>query len=363
MYLRLKFTAATNHMDSAVQGQPISQWIQQVLSGSITTSQLPATVFDLSNCVRFGSLPTTVTVSFQNTASTNSQTRQDGCYLQFQKAHSQNANFVNLFRIYQNGLNNQSWQPRLLSSNGTNSRPSAVDTGQFWYNTQNTAYPTHGLSNGEMQFFISTHWVIWNFIDGSGRGGTAGIYDVESTGQDVWARTLNSLYSPQIFITSHGAVWPTSSTLRAAEASNERNQLGIYSNLMYNGDSTFTNQGSLQQGHYSFGRDQIQPTLYPNPNSAFYPTRDNIGDTQNYMMPVYFYANDHQSNTIPSRRALLNGRVPFLWRTSDNAAQTGQAATVGGVEYRFVRLHPCGSTGTTDINAATYMVPTLIGGI
>lgn len=364
MYLRLKFTAATNHMDTiSTGGNAISALIAQVLQGSRAISALPSAVFDLSNCVRLGSLPSNITVSSNVSSSSVVFNRNTDCWLQFQKAHSQNANFVSLFRIHQNGLTNQSWQPRYMSSNATNMRPETVATANFWYNTQNTAYMTHGLASGEMQFFISTHWVIWNFIDGLGRGGTAGIYDVESTGQDVWARTLNSLYSPQIFITSHGASWPTTSTLRTTEASAERNQLGIYSILMYNGDSGFANLGVLQQGHYSFGRDQIQPMLYPNPNSAFYPTRDNIGDTQNYMMPVYFYANDHQSNTIPSRRALLNGRVPFLWRTSDNAAQTGQAATVGGVEYRFVRLHPCGSTGTTDINAATYMVPTLIGGI
>lgn len=363
MYLRLKFTAVTNHMDTTVSGQPISQWVQQVLSGSITTNQLPSAAFDLSNCLRLGSLPSTITVSFVNSASTSTQIRQDNCYLQFEKRHSQNANFVSLLRIYQNALNNQSWQPRYLSSNATNMRPSAVDIGQFWYNTQNTQYMTHGVNAGEMQFFISTHWVIWNFIDASGRGGTAALFDVESTGQDVWARTLNSLYSPQFFTTSHGALWPTSSTLRVGEASSERVQMGIYSNLMYNGDSQFQNLGNLNQGHYSYGRDQIQPMLYPNPWGAFFPTRDNIGDTQNYMMPVYFYANDHQSTTIPSRRALLNGRVPFLWRTSDNAAQTGQAATVGGTEYRFVRLHPCGITTAADTNAATYMVPTLIGGI
>lgn len=363
MYLRLKFTATVNHMDTIVAGQPISQWVQQVLQGSITTAGLPSAAFDLSNCLRLGSLPTTITVNQAQTGTSTSQARQDGCYLEFVKRHSQNANFVSVFRIYQNGLNNQSWQPRYMSSNITNLRPSAVDTGQFWHNTQNTTYMTHGVSNGEMQFFISTHWVIWNFIDGAGRGGTAGIYDVESTGQDVWARTLNSLYSPHVFITSHGGRWPTSTTRNIGEDIVNRNQVGIYSNLMYNGDSQFVNRGALNQGHYTYNRNQIQPMLYPNPYSVFYSTRDAIGDTQNYMMPVYFNTNDNYSTTIPSERALLNGRVPFLWRTSDNAAQTGQAATVSGTEYRFVRLHACGGTDLTDINAATYMVPTLIGGI
>lgn len=363
MYLRLKFTAASQFMDTLVDSKPISQWVSEVLSGVTLPQNLPSTAFDLSNCVVQGSLPTNITVTHNNTTVTTVLTRIAECFLQFEKRHSQNDNFVNLFRIHHQGVSNQSFQPRLLSSNGTNMQPTATTSATWWHNATNTTFMNHSLSAGEMQFFISTHWVIWSWLDSSGRGGTAGIYDVESTGQDVWARTLNSLYSPQIYISSYGGSWPSSSTLRTTEVIADRNQLAIFSNLMYNGDSGFANLGQIHQGHYSFGRDQIHPMLYPNPNSAFYPTRDNIGDTQNYMMPVYFYANDHQAATIPSRRALLNGRVPFLWRTSDNAAQTGQSATVGGVEYRFVRLHPCGSTATADVNAATYMVPTLIGGI
>jgi hypothetical protein len=81
------------------------------------------------------------------------------------------------------------------------------------------------------------------------------------------------------------------------------------------------------------------------------------------MVPVYFQTFPHQSVTTPPNRALLHGRVPFLWRTTDNAGQTGQKATVGGVEYRFVRMHACGTAGTADTNAATYMVPTSIGGL
>ncbi len=214
-----------------------------------------------------------------------------------------------------------------------------------------------------MQFFISSHWVIWSILDGQGRGGTAGIYDVESTGQDVWARSLNSLYSPQVFITSHGGSWPSSSTSRFSEVDAQRNIVGIYSNLMYNGDGTFTNAGTQHRGVYDYSRGSGNPMLYPDPFSTFFSTRDNIGDTQNYMMPVYFYAQNHTSSTVPASRRLLNGRIPFLWRTSDMAAQTGQAATVSGTEYRFVRLHACGSTGTTDLNAAVYMVPTTIGGV
>jgi hypothetical protein len=224
---------------------------------------------------------------------------------------------------------------------------------------------THGVAGCEMQFFISSHWVIWSIIDANGRGGTAGIYDVESTGQDVWARSLNGLYSPQIFISAYGQLWPSSSTSRVTAAVSQESQTAIYSNLMYNGDNGFTNRGEIGIGVYSTtGGPSVRPVLYPDTGAAMFSTRDQIGDTQNYMIPVYCHPNIHYSTTAPANRAILNGRIPFLWRTTDTAGQTGQTATVGGTEYRFVRLHATGTTTTTaELNAATYMVPTTIGGV
>jgi len=328
MYLRLKFTATSNHFDSVVNSKPVSQHIKEALDGTTAISALPASVFDINNCVRLGSLPTTVAVSFANSTSTDSNTRNAGCYIQFQKTHSQIANSSNLFRIHQNSWNNMGWQPRLLSSNSTNQVPVGTNTTDWWLSTNvTTNYFTHGVSNCEMQFFISTHWVIWSILDGTGKGGTAGLFDVESTGQDTWARTLNSLYSPQ------------------------------------SGDATFTNRGGNNQGVYTYGRGNVTPMIYPDPWTCFFSTKDSIGDTQNYMIPVQFYTNNTSSGLTPTSRATLNGRVPLFWRTTDNAAQTGQAVTVNGTEYRFIRMHPCGSNSTTDVNAATYLVPTLVGGI
>jgi len=85
MYLRLKFTATSNHFDSVVNSKPVSQHIKEALDGTTAISVLPASVFDINNCVRLGSLPTTVAVSFANSTSTDSNTRNAGCYIQFQK--------------------------------------------------------------------------------------------------------------------------------------------------------------------------------------------------------------------------------------------------------------------------------------
>jgi len=364
MYLRLKFTATSNHFDSLVNSKPVSQHIKEALDGTTAISALPASVFDINNCVRLGSLPTTVVVSFANSTSSDQNQRNVGCYIQFQKTHSQIANSSNLFRIHQNSLTNMGWQPRLLSSNSTNIVPIGTSTTDWWLSTNvTTNYFTHGVSNCEMQFFISTHWVIWSIIDGTGKGGTAGLFDVESTGQDVWARTLNSLYSPQFFMSSHGGRWPSSSTTRFSEDVSDRVQLYIGSNQMFTGDATFTNRGGNNQGVYTYARGNVTPMIYPDPWTSFFSTKDSIGDTQNYMIPVQFHTNNSTSNVTTTGRATLNGRVPLFWRTTDNAAQTGQAVTVSGTEYRFIRMHPCGTTATSDINAATYLVPTLVGGI
>ncbi len=375
MYCRFKFEAGDFHFNTSVGGKRISQWIRDVLNGTNTPAQLPSAAFDLSNCVIEGSLPSNIIVSATVTTSTNTTLQTTENFIQFSKEHSQNSNFVNLFRIYQNQFNNttRAGTPRLLSSNETNEQPFAAARYMAWFQENTTSdtvdqgytHLTHGLSEAEYQFFISSHWVIWSVISPDGSGGTAGIFDVESTGQDVWARTLNSLYSPQIFITSNGAAWPTSDTPRIAE--NTRGiRFGIYSNLMYNGDDGFVNRGTIfvPTGIHQLVSGNVTPVLYPDPGSTFYSTRDEIGDTQNYMMPVYMYSGYMLSTTTPPDRATLNGRIPFLWRTSDNAAQTGQKASVGGVEYRFVRMHPCsGINSTGNINAATYMVPTTIGGI
>jgi len=362
MYLRLKFLSGAYHFNTVVSSRSVAEWISRALNGTTAISALPSTLFDIPNCQLIGSLPPKVTATYL-AAGGSGLDLVNNTYLQFTKRHNQNDNFSSLFRVYQQSLYNNSFQPRYFSSNATNMQPSSVSDTLMWHGVTSTNYMTHGVSETEFQFFISNHWIIWTTIDGSGRGGSAGVFDVESTGQDTWARTLNSLYSPQFYLSGHGQLWPSSATLRVTEANAERAQVAIYSNLMYNGDASFTNRGTINYGLFAMTRGTQLPQLHPDPVSAIFPTRNDIGDTQNYMVPVYFHTGSHLSDTLPANRALLTGRVPFLWRTSDNAAQTGQKAAVGGVEYRFVRMHACGQAATSPINAATYMVPTTIGGI
>jgi hypothetical protein len=362
MYLRLKFLSGSYHFNTVVNSRSIADWISRALNGTTAISALPTSLFDVPNCQLIGSLPPKVTVNFLSAGGAGT-TIIGNTYLEFVKRHNQNDNFSSLLRIYQQSVYNVGFQPRYFSSNATNMQPNAVNDGLFWHGGTSSNYMTHGVSDTEFQFFISNHWIIWTTIDSQGRGGSAGLFDVESTGQDTWASTLNSLYSPQFYISAHGALWPKSATLRVTEAQAERTQVGIYSNLMYNGDAGFTNRGTINYGLFAMTRGTPLPQIHPDPTATIFSTRNNIGDTQNYMIPVYFHTGSHLSDNIPSNRALLTGRVPFLWRTSDNAAQTGQKATVGGVEYRFVRIHPCGQAAAGPINAATYMVPTTIGGI
>ena len=363
MYCRIKFTSAGNSFNTSTftagaVTASIAQWIARVLSGTTLPSALPPAVFDINNCSITGSLPAGITVTGQGISGTSA-----GNYVQFTKQHSQNSNFVSLFRIYQSNLNAGYAHgiPRMLSSNSTNEVPAGAATSSYWFNAGTESnYMSATLANVEYQFFISAHWVIWSVLNASGQGGTAGLFDVESTGSDVWARTLNSLYSPQILISCHGNSWPSSATLQTTETA-ARNQ-GIYHLLAYNGDTLFNSKSYLQASSHAIAASSELPQLYPNISNAFFSTRDSIGDTQNYMIPVYYFTGAPISTTTGSSRAVLNGRIPYLWRTTDNAGQTGQTATVSGVEYRFVRLHNVGS-GTTGVNAGTYMVPTTIGGI
>lgn len=363
MYCRLKFNDVSNlHFPSNHSNGSISQsinfWIRDVLNGAVLPQNLPTEPFDVSNCVVVGSLPTQVPTVIATTISVSNNT------VQFTKQHSQNTNFSSLFRIYSDGnhIARRSGIARMLSSNSTNERPAAFSTTSGWFGGDQIT-GIHGLGGAEYQFFISAHWIIWSVIDSTGAGGTAGIFDVESTGSDVWARSINSLYSPQILITANGEFWP-STTLQQFNENANGTQTGIHSNLMYNGDNNFTSRGQQRStGVHQSNSGSIIPEIYPDINSTIFSTRDDIGDTQNYMIPVYMHGGYHLSTTNPNTRAILNGRIPFLWRTSDNAGQTGQSATVGGVEYRFVRMHSCGSTTNVSRNAAVYMVPTTIGGV
>lgn len=362
MYCRLKFNDVSNlhfpvSYSNGTISAPICAWITNVLNGTVLPQNLPTEPFDVSNCVVVGSLPTQVSVAFATTTYANNT-------VQFTKRHSQNTNFSSLFRIYSDDANTARRHgiARMLSRNSTNEQPGAFSQGSGWFNADQ-GIGIHNLGGAEYQFFISAHWIIWSVIDSTGAGGTAGIFDVESTGSDVWARSINSLYSPQILITSTGQFWP-STTLRQFTENGNGILTGIHSNLMYDGDGNFSNRGQQRStGVHQSNSGSLVPEIYPDINSTIFSTRDDIGDTQNYMIPVYMHGGYFLSTTGPTTRAILNGRIPFLWRTSDNAGQTGQAATVSGVEYRFVRMHSCGSAGNTNRNAAVYMVPTTIGGV
>jgi hypothetical protein len=364
MYLRLKFSSSVNHFNTTVSTKPMSQWIREAIIGTTALNALPSSAFDISSCERIGSLPDNITVT-SAVASGSTAAVATGNYLQFSAAHSQNSNLVSLFRIYQNNVTNQSFGPRILTPNGLNELPTTWSSTQFWHSTTNTAYMQHGLRDVEFQFFISAHWVIWTTIDSVSRGGTAGLFQVEATGADTWARNLNNQYGAQFFITAHGRFWPaaTATISSETEGTNTAAQVGIYMPQSYNGDGTFTNRGILTFGRPSQGSGSVNPWIWPDTSTALYPTRDDIGDTQNYMIPVYFDG-PFRNTTIqaPGGRNALIGRVPFLWRTSDFAGQSGQAATVSGVEYRFVRLHPV-AISTSNVNAGVYMVPTTIGGV
>lgn len=365
MYVRLKFLAGTFGFNLDASGKRPQQWITEVLNGTTEISALPSTLFDISNCVKIGNIGANC-IATQSTSTATAVNSFNFNFFEIRKRHSQNANFESLFRVHQTNLGTSGLCPRYLSANGTNIQPgpTTVNT-TAWHDTVLTSNTyTQTLSEYEFQFFSSDHWFIWSALDVNGRGGTAGIFDVESTGQDTWAKNLNSLHSPQFYMSAHGQQWPNSTILRQTEAAVQQSQVAIYSNLMYNGDADFANRGSINRGIIDVNRATIPlPFVRPDVNASIFPTRDSIGDTQNFMIPVYFETFPHQSTTLPINRSLLNGRVPFLWRTSDNAAQTGQKATVGGVEYRFVRMHGCGAAATTNINAATYMVPTSIGGL
>jgi hypothetical protein len=365
MYLRLKFENVTAHFNTIVSTKSISQWIKEVITGQTLIANLPSSNFDIANCVIEGSLPSNIVASFNTYTGATTSSQVLNNHISFTKAHSQNSNFVDIFRIYQNQYYSQGFLPRILSSNGTNSAPDTPNTSSKWIasNQDSGSSMTHGLAGAEFQFFISPHWVIWNTIDALGRGGNAGIFEVESTGQDVWANSINSLCSPQILITAYGTAWPSSTTLRVTEGSVIGYASGIYANQMYNGEASFINKGGFGYGNLYWGANQEYPMIFPDPQQSFVSTRDEIGDTQNYMIPVYFHTTTRNSSLASSSRATLTGRIPFLWRTTDNAAQTGQKATVSGTEYRFVRMHGCGANTTSSLNAATYMVPTLIGGI
>ena len=377
MYVRIKFNDSIGNaswsstFSDGTTNRTIANWVERFLEGSDAANELPTDMVDVNLTTRVGSLPSEYTITQSTYTGTSTSSRYLNNYFRIQKAHSQNSNFSSLLTIYQNMFHSSGvFQPRYSSNNNTNVRPDSIDTDSSWFlaNTTDDAqsYGPRYFGGLEMQFFISEHWFIWSVTDTDGSGGSAGLFDVESTGLDTYARNLNTLYAPQFFVSAWGDQWPTATADQVAEPSAYSYRTAIYANQMYGGGSTFVNRGAVrtwQNAGQGYGTEDI--CLFPNPQDSIFNAVDDIGDTQNFLVPVYFYPTNHKNtNNSDSDRILLQGRVPYLWRTSDNAGQTGQTATIGGVEYRFVRLHSCGGISTSDTaNAATYMVPTTIGGV
>jgi hypothetical protein len=376
--MRLKFNAIGNkslhdgYEDAGGTSRTIADWIVRALNGDTAIANLPTSMVDVNLSTKVGSLSNKYTVTFDSYTGSSSGDRYTRNWIQVAKQHNDNANFSSILRWYQTGQSNTggSHCPRYFSNNLSNTQPSAVTGDMSWFfNTQGSHSSTFlsYFNNLELQVFASDHWFIFAITDQEGNGGTFGLFDVESTGADVYARSLNTLYSPQFFMTSIGKNWPTSTSDQVIEDTVYQHRTGLFLNQSYGGEQTFTNRGSIASTRFAgtYGSEDI--SLWPDTRNSIFNTVDAIGDTQNYLVPVYFSGINHLStNNLSSDRILLNGRVPFLWRTSDNAGQTGQTATISGTEYRFVRIHPTGGSESAtvgQVNAATYMVPTTIGGI
>lgn len=132
-----------------------------------------------------------------------------------------------------------------------------------------------------------------------------------------------------------------------------------YPNGVYTGSTQYSFNGQYNNG-YNTGYTRAY-VMYPNPMDRIYQRKVNATNSLIHpLYPVHIYGIGYTS-TAP----LLNAKVPYLYRTTDQIAPNVDTVTVNSASYRVLRMHKTGNYNfqSTSANAtACYLLPETIGG-
>ena len=132
-----------------------------------------------------------------------------------------------------------------------------------------------------------------------------------------------------------------------------------YANGVYTGSAQYSTNGSYNNG-YNTGITRAY-AMYPNPMDRAYQRKVNAVDSLVHpLYPVHIYGIGH-TQTAP----LMNAKVPYFYRTTDQIAPNVDLVTVNSANYRVLRLHKTGNynfQSTSANSTACYLMPETIGG-
>lgn len=245
--------------------------------------------------------------------------------------------------------------------NGTNPFPRSANT-SYWANTNinSTTSKTYQVHQWDrVLMFVSDYWFIVQIWAGTFMKQFA-IFDYEDSVSDQYAFSVNPLVSPQIAWVSQvtdmtSGVAQTTSTVDYS--------MGRFSYFERNGNiRTGATQVSddYWYGNLPSSMSHYQVSVLPIPRIS--QTSVKISGGAGHMLsPVFVLPSTgtHQYSSVNY------GKIPYLYRTTDDIAQAGDEITFGGVDYAVVPMHKCGGYAIGDaasVNQACYLVPKTIGG-
>jgi hypothetical protein len=374
MYVKISFTNNNYSLRTTVSGLTVADWIVGVINGTTEIAALPTAAFAINNCVKVGSKPSTLTMSTVIGGDDANPTR----IIFYKEHHSVTGarRALQLANQISGGSPVFSWRTRVTDHPTSINfyEPNGTNFDGYW--EQNGVYTTNVgsqlnpyTSAAELNFFLSEYWTIITFKDSNNFGGSSAMLEYEATGADTWARSIDDKFYPGFSIIAGGLYWPTS-TYPTLETYQGRQDARITMGRMFDGSAStaYRHADGRRNGHQT-ETTYIYPMIWPTPATAVYPTRDSVGNSQNYLLPVYFYPGTpgYGNTTQANSRGNGYGKIPNLYRTSDFIGQNGDEISIQGVSYRVVRMHRTGNNvesvaGTNYGHPACYLVPTTING-
>lgn len=201
-----------------------------------------------------------------------------------------------------------------------------------------------------------------------------GVYDREPFAMDTYITdTYDSDYGPFVGFTTIG----NNNHITNSNSGKTSNWLRIGNKGYLKGDNTgyninntfdyeteqFTPYHTWNYGYASAAQCAMQ--LLPQPGLSINYFQSNAIEPDHVLMPVYSTGGSFYNATAASQSHGQWGRLPALFRTTNDLGPTGTQVTVNGVDYTIFKSHKTGAEyiDTNCIYNSCYLVPTTLGDV
>lgn len=258
-------------------------------------------------------------------------------------------------------------------------------------NSSSSNYTSRLFSNSvlNIEVFASKYWIIFvvNYISTTA-GYTGNVVwaflDIESDKQQEYSYTHSTWAGGQS--TYPGFSWVVKNNKRdsvdidtndtfAQSMVGYAAQRNEQSGVQYQGRLTFNTNGLYSKTPYFANnqRGMVTLPLYPQTLFKIMQSDSTVLNNPLYQVMAYSYGwTDSNTDETGYMNPGVMAKVPFLYRTADNADYQGSPVTVGSDTYRVIRWHKSGFNAGNDYDThddneagglACYVVPQTIGGV